>query len=556
MYVKEGKSMGGMGYNQRITNWLNEVQKSRGVDPDTTLISCKKIEEYARGQKDEWLLGYAFYHSGEVYYLRNDFEQMFHSMFRALSYLEHTGQHGLLVRGYNILAITAMNQGNAPFALDYYLKGLSYCEKYRLFDVGIMIRINIGTLYNNCGEYNQASRYLEEGYGLLRQHREIPEYYNALMSIYIGMVNSCIHRQQLDRAMEYISRIHSECKEFMQEEDRLVYACSQARVFHLQGKTRQRDEAIAKVHTLVNQQMPVLDIFDDLYEYCRMLLELEQYEELRYLLEQMEAMAQKADAGNMRKRILTLKARVCLREGDQEGYRQITVQLFELEEALEKESRRMVLHMLSVRNELEESQRHRRRMEQENRRLLKRPQTDPLTGLANRFHLNSYVAESFARAKEQGEALGIEILDIDYFKQYNDNYGHQAGDGCIQAIARILQKMEDKGDIFCARYGGDEFIVIYESCSREDVEQWTVELKQEIKTLGLRHEYSQAGSLVTISQGICFDVPTPEDTAEDFLLSADRMLYQVKEQGRNNISIGDCGRSRDEKEPLKETGIQ
>lgn len=548
--------MGGMGYDQQVSDWLNEVQKSRGADPDTTLVYCKKIEEYAREQKDEWLLGYAFYHSGEVYYLHNDFEQMFHSMFRSLSYLEHTGQYGLLVRGYNILAITAMNQGNAPFALDYYLKGLSYCEKYCLFDVGIMIRINIGTLYNNCGEYNQASRYLEEGYVLLQQHREIPEYYNALMSIYIGMVNSCIHRQQLDRAMEYIRRFHSECEEFMQEEDRLVFACSQARVFHLQGKVRQRDDAIAMVHTLVNQQMPVLDIFDDLYEYCLMLLELERYEELRYLLEQLEAMAQKAEAGNMRKRILTLKARVCLREGDEVCYRKITVQLFELEEVLEKDRQRMVLHMLSVRNELEESQRHRRRIEQENRRLFKRSQTDSLTGLANRFHLNSYVAESFARAQERGEALGIEILDIDYFKQYNDNYGHQAGDICIRQIARILQKMEDKGDIFCARYGGDEFIVIYESCSREDVEQWTKELRQEIEELGLRHEFSQAGSLVTISQGICFDTPATEDTVEDFLLAADRLLYQVKEQGRNNIRIGDCGRSGDEKEPLKETGIQ
>ena len=185
-----------------------------------------------------------------------------------------------------------------------------------------------------------------------------------------------------------------------------------------------------------------------------------------------------------------------------------------------------------------------------------RSQTDPLTGLANRFHLNSYVMESFARAQAQGETLGVEILDIDYFKQYNDNYGHQAGDICIRQIARILQKMEDKGDIFCARYGGDEFIVIYESCSRENVEQWTKELRQEIEELGLKHAFSQAGSLVTVSQGICFDTPATEDTVEDFLLAADRMLYQVKEQGRNNIRIGDCGRSRDEKEPLKETGIQ
>ncbi|MGN0341247.1 MAG: GGDEF domain-containing protein [Roseburia sp.] len=532
--------MGTKGYDQEVSGWLDEVQKSRGADPDTTLIYCNKIEEYAREQKDEWLLGYAFYHSGEVYYLRNDLEQMFHSMFRSLSYLEHTGQYGLLVRGYNILAITAMNQGNAPFALDYYLKGLNYCEKYDLFDVGIMIRINIGTMYNNCGEYAQAAHYLEESYTLLQQYREIAEYYNALMSIYIGMINSCIYRQQLDRAIDYMSRIRSECGDYMQEEDRLVYACSQARIFQLQGKSRQRDEAISNVHELICQQMPLLDIFDDLYEYCLMLLGLERYQELRYILEQLETMARNADSGNMQKRILTLKARGFLKEGDEEGYRQITVHLFELEEALEKESRRMVLHMLSVRRELEESQRYRRRMEQENRKLLERSQTDPLTGLANRFHLNSYVEEKFATARENVEPFGVEILDIDYFKQYNDNYGHQAGDSCIRAIARILQKMEETGKIFCARYGGDEFIVIYEACSRSDVERLTRELKQEIEDLSMKHEFSQAASIVTISQGICFDIPGPEQKAEDFLRAADQMLYRVKEQSRNSILIGGC----------------
>ena len=201
----------------------------------------------------------------------------------------------------------------------------------------------------------------------------------------------------------------------------------------------------------------------------------------------------------------------------------------------------MVGSILDMRHTLEETARRRQAIEQENRLLLRKSETDALTGLANRFRLNDVSEEAFECAMNDGQGLAVEILDIDYFKQYNDNYGHQAGDSCIRQIASVLQGMEKKGNILCARYGGDEFIVLYQNCTRDRVLQLAEELKSTIMELAIEHRYSQALPIVTVSQGICYDVPQSGRKVWDFLHTADKMLYKGKKISRNSIYIGYCG---------------
>lgn len=526
------------GYSSQVLSWIEGVQKSRGIDTDTTLQLCENIKKYAKERVDEQLLGYAYYYSGETYYLRNDVDNLFQNISDSLSYLEHSRQHGLLARAYNILAITSMNRGNAPFAMDYYLNALFYCNKYKLYEVGIMVNINIGTLYNHFGEYKQALHYLERSYRLLQEHTDIIGYCSYLMNIYVGIGNNWIHREQLLRAQDYILRVKEECADGMEPLDEIVFFCYEARVYNLIGKSGQRDECMAKIDTLVTDQMPILDIFDDLYEYAEMLFSIGDMTRLWKLLDMLEQMAKQSKIINMQKRLLVLKLRYYRLKNNNAGYLQAAGLFFELSELLEKENRYMVSSMLNMRYSLEESQKSKRKMEEENQILLERSQTDALSGLANRYRLNSFAEEAFARAVEGQRALAVEILDIDYFKQYNDNYGHQAGDTCIRKISGALRELADKGDIFCARYGGDEFIIIYEGYSLEEVSDMAAGLKQVIMDMNIEHVYSMAIPIVTITQGICYDVPDEASKMWDFLHMADGMLYRAKEKSRNTVYLG------------------
>ena len=113
----------------------------------------------------------------------------------------------------------------------------------------------------------------------------------------------------------------------------------------------------------------------------------------------------------------------------------------------------MIANMLDVRESLERANKKDARWKKQISGFWKTSETDALTRLANRFRLNDYLDQVFEKALSEQTPLAMEILDIDYFKQYNDNYGHQAGDECIKRIAKQLELMQNDM-IFCARYGG------------------------------------------------------------------------------------------------------
>ncbi|MGP1586419.1 MAG: diguanylate cyclase domain-containing protein [Schwartzia sp. (in: firmicutes)] len=174
----------------------------------------------------------------------------------------------------------------------------------------------------------------------------------------------------------------------------------------------------------------------------------------------------------------------------------------------------------------------------ENIVLRKKSETDALTGLANRFAYDRYVKYIDNQLRKTPQTLAVEIIDIDYFKQYNDNYGHQAGDKCIESVAREIHGLVTSAEnIFACRYGGDEFVILYTGYSRDEVRDFTRQLAQRIAACNIAHRYSKVASVVTITQGLCFDHFSPDRHVEDFFLAADSALYDVKKTTRNACCI-------------------
>lgn len=151
--------------------------------------------------------------------------------------------------------------------------------------------------------------------------------------------------------------------------------------------------------------------------------------------------------------------------------------------------------------------------------------------------MSRFAQEALDRCRDEHIPLSYEILDIDYFKQYNDEYGHQAGDNCVKTIAGLLASIENE-NIFCARYGGDEFVIVYAGVEAKEVEQTAERLRQQVYNLNMAHNGSREHSIVTISQGICHDIPYENCKDRDFLHAADEYLYIVKKRSKNAICIG------------------
>ncbi|MBW0146163.1 CHASE domain-containing protein [Marinobacter arenosus] len=158
--------------------------------------------------------------------------------------------------------------------------------------------------------------------------------------------------------------------------------------------------------------------------------------------------------------------------------------------------------------------------------------TDALTGLANRRHFDIYLEREYRRAIRQGSALSLVMIDIDHFKEYNDEYGHPAGDACLKKVADCLRQVVHRPADLVARYGGEEFSIVLPNT--ETPKEFGEFCRRAVEALGIPHKASSAANVVTISVGISTLTPeTWQQNLTDLLHRADEALYQAKETGRN-----------------------
>ncbi len=161
---------------------------------------------------------------------------------------------------------------------------------------------------------------------------------------------------------------------------------------------------------------------------------------------------------------------------------------------------------------------------------------DVLTQLPNRRYYDFFVNREWKRAKRQGYPLSMIMIDIDYFKIYNDNMGHIQGDRCLKQVAKTLRTYFRRAGDLIARYGGEEFCVVA-ACDEEQIAQLAEILRKAVEDMHVPHPGSEISDFVTISLGGATVVPNDGMEMEELLRLADQTLYQAKRNGRNRVEI-------------------
>ena len=160
---------------------------------------------------------------------------------------------------------------------------------------------------------------------------------------------------------------------------------------------------------------------------------------------------------------------------------------------------------------------------------------DGLTNIPNRRRFDETLENEWKRAQRSGVPLSLIMADIDYFKQYNDHYGHGVGDTCLKKVAVSLAASTERPSDLAARYGGEEFAIILPETDLEGARTIAEHFRSHVESMHIAHEYSEASGYVTVSVGLACLVPNTETTQTDLLKRADKMLYQAKETGRNRL---------------------
>lgn len=176
------------------------------------------------------------------------------------------------------------------------------------------------------------------------------------------------------------------------------------------------------------------------------------------------------------------------------------------------------------------------KLQQANKKLEILSHTDSLTGISNRSVFDSILKKEWMHCKESKRYLSLIMIDIDYFKLYNDHYGHQAGDLCLRQVAEIISECVEHKFATVARYGGEEFAVILPSVDQKKAFQLAETIRASVEKKNIPHGYSTIADCVTISLGVNTIIPSEEQTLEALIKSADMALYQVKNKSRNEVS--------------------
>lgn len=162
---------------------------------------------------------------------------------------------------------------------------------------------------------------------------------------------------------------------------------------------------------------------------------------------------------------------------------------------------------------------------------------DPLTGLYNRREMDERIALEVVRSRRFKEPLSVFMIDIDYFKDYNDRYGHKEGDECIVEIAEMLNRCLVRTSDFVARYGGDEFCAVLPRYEEDEARKMGEKIKRTIQKKRIKHLKTGIGGIVTVSIGIVSGIASEKTTPDSYIKTADKALYKAKKQGRNRVIL-------------------
>ncbi|MDB9520112.1 diguanylate cyclase [Roseofilum reptotaenium CS-1145] len=217
---------------------------------------------------------------------------------------------------------------------------------------------------------------------------------------------------------------------------------------------------------------------------------------------------------------------------------------FQVEEVLARVEHQLSLcyQQNKLKEELEQLKEEVNQRQQTQQNLERLVTVDELTQLSNRRHFNDYLKQEWKRLFSlpsytggYPQALSLILADVDYFKLYNDTYGHLKGDQCLQKVAQAMKQVVTYSGSLVARYGGEEFAVILPNASSDYALQVAELIRMQVKALKIPHSQSIVSSYVTVSLGVACRFPDSDLSPEDLISSADKALYHAKQQGRNSV---------------------
>ena len=496
---------------QLIDNISGTVQSPRSH----VFSLLRKLEPIAKETKDNSLLGFVYYCYAMAYLSRDKHEPFIEYLKLAVKYLLRTGEKDYLARAYNLFAVDAKTNGCFDIAYDYYKIASSFVEDDKNSLARAMMDANMGDLLHQMGNYKKACSYIKKSIPVIKRHEEEATFFKNTIIIqtnlglcYLSLNND----QEAKKIIDELDQYNTDDFKVLGEEIVLIILLLKLRY----SLSINNHDDILKWSKQCIEALKTNAIISELVIELRIVInELLNKKYTDIAGEMIEIMSAKMEKNTYAAMILAdLKKDYYQVTNKPEKMLESYVERDRLTREQMRIQNRTTYESIEFMRLLEELRIEKTKAKEENILLQSKAETDALTKLPNRYSLNRHIEQAFQKALEDNSEIGLGLVDVDDFKNFNDTYGHLKGDECLIAVADVLSDIARENDVFVARYGGDEFVLLYIDKTRQEI------LKMEKEML--------KRSPISITHGFTIASVNEQTKIWDYIAEADRILYEKK----------------------------
>lgn len=518
----------------------------RDKNPKKAMAACTVFRKKAKEDGNEQQAAVADYYYAECVFFAGRYQDCINHFSKCISDLEKYDQIVFLESAHNLMGISYTILGDIQKALSEFLLAIKWCRNAKN---KLIMQSNIGVLYFDLQEYEKALKYFQKVY------EKASKYYDfetgtispnkpgvQLIITLLNMSDALCSLGRYEEASVYLDKIAEYIKVFDGktegvEANLLIYKCCQAK--NAFGSQNLKDALAYTDEILELLKTENLDM-DSVLDAEKLIPLLSKYgfmKQAKILLEKAYENVIKIDTTSHWVHYYACCIDFYKAEQNISKLIESYDNYFKYGKQKESENNKKFLRDIETKLSLEKALIKQRQSEEKAKKLKLLSETDALTGVLNRFSMNKMLEDLFHKAQNEQMKFGIMLFDVDCFKEFNDTYGHVAGDKCLKAVSKEMYQFH--GDnIFVARYGGDEFLLMAIGQTNDRMKEIAHEIQNRIKALAIEHKNSKnEEKIVSITIGVTNHIPPKENSCLDEVQMADEALYDAKRTKRGTISF-------------------
>ena len=521
----------------KAKQYMNQILEIRHQDPEEEKNLCLKLLE-----EDNTLYAKAFAHTylADAFHSMGILDKAMEEYHTAAELIEKGNYERLSLTLYNLGGVIYLTLDDEQGALDCFFKEIEIAERMDDYMMCSAALANVSYVYRCAGAYEKAEKTLNRAYNMAKAANEndtnvefSEEFYSMLRS---GLA---LEEGKTEVALTYLDSLEK-LKDVSLDITLLYAACN--------AKKGNRVEAVLGIKCCLDAVENIRNRFERLSHYfdiLKILLDLEAYEETEYFIKKAEELLEKLDNAGKWVRLMEYEIRIYTALKDEEKLERSYQLFFEYDIQFKKITMNSSVKRLKKRIELQDEADKRVSMEAWREVLFKRSEYDELTGVLNRRGIRKYMRQVFFEAVAKKDRIAVLIIDVDFFKEFNDTYGHVAGDDCLRQVAQALNAVVDS-DGLIGRYGGDEFLVTLTRTQTTSVMEIAMEIRRTVEELSIANEKSTVSDVVTVTVGGINGIPADSEDFSCFVEDADQVLYELKKSSRNGFLIAERGQGEED----------